>query len=128
MLRKYNQIALPGKEEYYWNIRTHAHKIENVLKIIGNEVDWTSWYRPYWYNKLIGGAERSSHIYGNGCDGVHRKMSSNKVREKLYPKLEELGLRMELDDTYHFHLDGMLHYSKELGFYARPPNIKFASQ
>lgn len=63
-------------------------------------------FRPYAYNKLIGGALNSSHVEGKACDFHVAGMTCDAVRAALLPKLEEWGLRMEnLPGSSWVHLD-----------------------
>jgi hypothetical protein len=73
-------------------------------------------FRPWKYNVLVGGAKQSAHVaravYEDGnryciaaADWHAVTMSCSEVREKLVPKLEEFGLRMEDHDGNWIHTD-----------------------
>lgn len=63
-------------------------------------------YRPTEYNKLVGGAPKSSHVLGMACDFHVKGVSCDDVRKRLLPKLEEWGLRMEdLPGSNWVHVD-----------------------
>lgn len=63
-------------------------------------------FRPYSYNKLIGGAPKSAHVQGMACDFHVPRMSCDLVRRTLLPHLEEFGIRMEnLPGSQWVHVD-----------------------
>lgn len=63
-------------------------------------------FRPYSYNKLIGGAPKSSHVQGMAVDFHVDGVDCDVARAKLMPKLEEWGLRMEnLPGSSWIHID-----------------------
>lgn len=63
-------------------------------------------FRPYSYNKLIGGAPRSSHVEGMAVDFHVSGVTCDDARAQLVPYLEEWGLRCEnLPGSNWVHLD-----------------------
>jgi uncharacterized protein YcbK (DUF882 family) len=63
-------------------------------------------FRPYSYNKLIGGAPKSAHVQGMACDFSVPGMSCDDVRKMLLPHLDEFNIRMEnLPGSSWVHID-----------------------
>lgn len=52
-------------------------------------------YRPLEYNKQIGGALKSKHMYGMACDFSVKNKTCDEVRAVLKNKIEEWDIRME---------------------------------
>jgi len=93
-LPRWNIHVLPP-EEIIKNIENMAEKAQKVRDVLATPMLITSWYRPPEYNGLIGGATKSWHMTGGGCDFRCPLMSADEIRGKLKPYLEEFGLRME---------------------------------
>lgn len=64
-------------------------------------------YRPSKYNEEIGGVPKSAHVLGKAVDWSC-SIDCDAVREKLLPKIEGLGMRMEnKPGSSWVHLDTM---------------------
>ena len=62
------------------NLRRLMWRLEAVRTKLGNNpIKINSGFRYYTYNKKIGGAKNSQHIYGNAADIVVRNVSPSKV-------------------------------------------------
>lgn len=72
-----------------------AHKLELIRGYLGRPIHVTSWYRPGVYNRKIGGAKNSAHLYGMAVDFQVGGMNADMIRAMLRPKLETLKIRME---------------------------------
>ena len=44
--------------------------IERIERIYGPDITWTSFYRPRWYNVLVGGLWNSCHLKAKAADGA----------------------------------------------------------
>lgn len=105
-LNSWKKMALPTAEQRQ-NIYRMALKMDEIREFLGVPLHVTSWLRPEDYNKVIGGSKRSYHMKGLAVDFVSRKMSAEEMRQKLLPKLEELGIRME--DNKHIGKGNWVH-------------------
>lgn len=106
LLKSWGIYAVPTDDYVLRNIMTLAMRMDSIRKIIGSPLIVTSWYRPPEYNKLIGGARKSSHMMGQACDFIVNKISAKECREILLPHLVSLDIRMEqLDDANWVHVD-----------------------
>lgn len=88
-------------------ILTHAANMDKVRDELGVACRVHCWIRPTSlncpssshhgedYNATCGGAKASRHIFGDATDYDPIGLSCDAGREKLEPKLEEFGLRME---------------------------------
>lgn len=69
------QLNDPIPERYIGNIKEVATELQKVRDILGKPIIVTSGYRSPAYNKKIGGATNSMHLYGKAadchCNGVH---------------------------------------------------------
>lgn len=94
-------------EEQYENIIKVAGKLQYVRNYYKAPIKVHTWLRPDIYNTLVGGAEWSQHKKGSAVDFSldSDKASMTCVRNMLEPKLEELGIRMELGTGKHVHID-----------------------
>lgn len=61
------RIPTPGSEEEI-NILTLAAELDLVREAWGGPIGVTSWHRPYWVNKAVGGVSNSQHITGGAAD------------------------------------------------------------
>ena len=77
------------------NLVTTAKVMEHIRKILKCPLRVTSWYRPNFYNQLIGGAPKSYHTQGLAVDFQPVGMSVYKAKIILKEYLEPLGIRME---------------------------------
>jgi len=99
--------AFPASNQVWRNIKHTAIVMEKIRLVLGSTpLHVTSGWRPYNYNRLIGGAEQSQHVVGRACDFVPIAMSCIDARLRLEPYLEELGCRMEdkIDASW-IHID-----------------------
>lgn len=81
------------------NIIDTAIVMDKIRDHFGSPIMVTSGYRNPWYNKLIGGASNSSHLYGMGCDFVVLSgkgiINCDLVREQLKPLMSIYEFSME---------------------------------
>ena len=105
-LNSWSKMALPDAEQRE-NIYRMALKMDEIRAFLGVPLHVTSWLRPEEYNAFIGGAKRSHHMKGLAVDFVSRRMTAEAMRQKLLPKLEELGIRME--DNKHIGKGNWVH-------------------
>lgn len=69
--------------------------MEKVRTLLGKHIYIHCMIRPRDYNKLIGGAPQSAHIFGLACDFGVPGMDCDAVRALLLPKLDEWKARLE---------------------------------
>lgn len=75
---------------------TLCNKMEEIRKILGCPVNVHCMYRSADYNKLIGANLTDPHNRFMACDfDCNPYITCDGVKERLLPKLEELGIRME---------------------------------
>lgn len=80
--------------------------MDTIRSILNKPITVHVAYRSYSYNKLIGGAARSSHVEGMAVDFSVKGMSCDAVRAILVPRLEELQIRCEdLPGSNWVHID-----------------------
>jgi len=110
------RVMVYPSSEIAANLVVVARKMEKIRELLGNKpITVTSGFRPKLYNKKIGGAEFSAHMKGLACDFQHSDLKAMIVRERLYPHLEDLKIRMEnLPSANWVHID-----LKEPGFSGR---------
>ena len=102
---QWNVCVIPSIE-IEANILHFAPKAQRVRDFLGMPMLVTSWLRAPKYNRLIGGAEESWHMTGGAMDFRCPLVSADELRDTLYPKLEEFGLRMEdLPGSNWVHID-----------------------
>jgi len=88
------------------NILHMAPTMQKIRDILDRPMLVTSWYRPFTYNKLIGGAGKSWHTTGGAVDFRCPHVSADETRIALRPLLEDLNIRMEdLDGSNWVHID-----------------------
>jgi putative chitinase len=108
-LPQWNRLATAAdglSEEYKNNLIKLMKAMEKIRTMLNRPIFVHVTYRSYDYNKLIGGAANSAHTKGMACDFHVGGMTCDEVRNKLLPKLEELGLRMEdLPGSNWVHVD-----------------------
>lgn len=93
-------------DEIIDNILAFAPKAQKVRNFLDEPMVATSWWRPKLYNKEIKGSKKSWHMTGGALDFRGTKSTPDEIREKLEPKLEEFGLRMEkLPGASWVHID-----------------------
>ncbi len=69
--------------------------MEKVRAVISRPIDVHCMIRPTEYNKLIGGAKQSPHIFGLACDFSVPGVQCDEVRDDLLPFLNIWKVRME---------------------------------
>lgn len=100
------EVACCPPPDIQKNLILVAKKMERIRSIVGGPLIVTSGWRPEKYNELIGGASRSAHKDGLACDFQHPSISADELREKLFPYLEKLKIRMEnLPGSSWVHID-----------------------
>jgi hypothetical protein len=104
-LPRWKIYGIPNDEQIISNIERTALAMDKIRTMFGKEIMITSWLRPEKYNELIGGAKKSAHISGLGCDFMLKDMESKAVREILRRYLKDVGVRMENLETPHVHID-----------------------
>jgi len=93
-LPKWNKMHSPTEEEKK-NILEVIVIMEKIREFLGGKpINVHCFLRTTDYNKLVGGAPNSMHIYGKAVDWSNG-MNCDEVRNLLKPKLEELNIRME---------------------------------
>lgn len=96
---------VPNEDEQADLIRTCA-LMEKVRDLFQQPVNVHVMIRPAAYNKKIGGAPNSAHIFGLACDFDVAGENCDDVREKLAPLLSDWNCRMErAPGTNWVHLD-----------------------
>jgi uncharacterized protein YcbK (DUF882 family) len=93
-LRDWKMHAHPT-DEVIKNIIAVGLKLQLIRDMFGLPIQVTSWWRPPVYNEHIGGSSRSYHRIGAAVDFIVMGLDCDDVRERLEPKLEEFGIRME---------------------------------
>jgi hypothetical protein len=74
------QLNDPIPEKYIGNIKEVATQLQKVRDILGKPIIITSGYRSPAYNKKIGGATNSQHLYGKAAD---TKMMGINIKEYI---------------------------------------------
>lgn len=95
-------------DEVLSNLKTLFTKMDLVREWVNSPIIVHVTYRPLEYNKLIGGAANSAHVYGMACDFNVANILCDAVRDMIvqHNKLEEWGMRMEkLPGSNWVHLD-----------------------
>ena len=62
-------------------------------------------YRPVKYNKQIGGAKRSAHLYGLAVDWSVKGVDPEYLRQLILPYLPQLKMRLEAGTKTWVHSD-----------------------
>jgi len=107
MLRlvQWNIHVYPTEDQYMNLIRT-MQRMHWIREFFRAPITVTSGLRPSAYNKLIGGAHRSTHIEGKACDFQVKGVDPDEVRKQLLPLLDQLDMRMEsLPGASWVHID-----------------------
>lgn len=100
--KKYHQPTAQEKQ----NILRLALVLDQLRDFLEAPIIVHCWIRPTDYNQFVGGAPRSAHLEGLAVDFHVTGMTCDSVREKLLPKLDEFGIRMEnLPGTSWVHVD-----------------------
>jgi len=102
-LPRMNAFALPSTAQKK-NIKEVARLMDRIRAHFGRPCIVHSWLRPTEYNKLIGGAPRSSHITGSAIDFHVRGIDCRIVKKEIQEKKLWPG-RGEIDTTNWVHLD-----------------------
>jgi hypothetical protein len=100
-------MHIPSEEEKK-NILLHAKNMDTVREFLGAPLRVHCWIRPILncpqsehngqdYNALVGGGKISAHKIGLAVDYDAIGLNCDDVRAKLESKLEEFGLRMEIN-------------------------------
>jgi lysozyme family protein len=77
---EFNQRNAPLKENEYDINPELVNRLEILRKLIGDKpIKITSGYRNKSYNKSVGGAENSQHLYGNAADIMVEGMTSKEL-------------------------------------------------
>lgn len=82
-------------EEHKENLIILFNRMELVRAYFRQPIIITSGFRPYAYNRLIGGATYSAHRYGMAVDWQVRALSGDTLRYWLVRKLDSWKLRCE---------------------------------
>lgn len=103
-LPKIDDYHIPNEEEIK-NICALAAKLNAIREFIGTPFKINCWIRPTFsntsknhgidYNKLVGGANGSTHIYGKAVDGYFVNTNIDDIITKLTPQLPIFHLSME---------------------------------
>lgn len=108
-LHRWNRMAsvYDGFDEYHQeNLIVLFQKMELVRAYFGRPIHITSAFRPYHYNRMIGGAVHSAHTYGMAADWHISGLSGDICRYWLVRKLHEWDMRCENSPrTSWVHLD-----------------------
>lgn len=102
-LNQAKAYAKPSKEQIE-NIRRQAMALEQVRSLLGTPLTITSWLRTPEYNKLIKGAQYSSHLKGLATDFVPGSMDIEEAKKRIQDSGVYPG-RGELNSTNWVHLD-----------------------
>lgn len=93
-------------EKEYQNGISLGYALEDIRAFLGVPLTPSSGIRPRIYNRFIGGAKRSMHIFLLACDFHALGFTGNQVRGLLVPKLKQFGIRMEdLPGSKWVHID-----------------------
>ena len=93
------------------NIERLAHEVLEPLRgILGKPIKITSWWRPVWLNKAIGGAPNSQHIVGEAADIVVPDFTPADV----WRAAVQNGLQVRYDQIIH-EFDRWVHISVGIG-------------
>lgn len=127
-------LWLPSIEVYHKptytekaNIVKLASQMEQVRSILGKPIHVHCWIRPtsvdvshplnvggikldgFNYNKHVGGADNSMHIYGRACDfhvdGNETIAQCKAIRLLILPYLNKFNIRMENKEGNWIHID-----------------------
>lgn len=109
-------FACPNKEQQD-NIIMQAAEMDRVRAYFSRPIIVTSWLRPEKYNKMIGGALSSAHIFGLATDFVIKGIETAHVKGILQEEPPIYGGRGEIDTTNWIHLD----LKPGAWFYSRKP-------
>jgi uncharacterized protein YcbK (DUF882 family) len=109
----YELVYLSGLDSYIYtskevkeNLIDICKRLQKIRDMFGKSIKITSGYRPALYNKHINGAAKSQHVLGKAIDFKVKGVSADRVRKKILPELEKLGLRMEdLPKSTWVHID-----------------------
>lgn len=105
-LNSINEFHQPSDEEVA-NIIELCQRLDKAREFIGKPFHVNCWIRPnkvsctnpkyqgFDYNKLIGGASKSSHIAGQAVDFYVDSLTVDQVQDLLKPKLSEFQLAGE---------------------------------
>lgn len=105
-LHEWQLYAIPPHPDHVQAIENVAIKMDIIRELLNAPITITSWYRPLSYNQQIGGAKRSSHMFGMACDFIVQDVKADEVRAVLFSHLEELNIRMEnLPSASWVHID-----------------------
>lgn len=105
-LKHWDIHVVPEHPDVINSIMKTALRMDLIRDFFNAPITVTSWYRPLNYNTEIGGAKRSSHLFGMACDFNVEGLDADHVREKLALKLGELNIRMEnLSGSNWCHID-----------------------
>lgn len=96
-------VALPTEVQMA-NIVRQAQALDKIRDYFGRPVTVHCWLRPEAYNKLVGGATRSSHIIGLATDFSIPGVSIEDIKKEIVSKKLYPG-RGEWDTTTWIHLD-----------------------
>ncbi len=98
----YEACWLPSASCLYWPTQQEREELyktclvmEKIRALLGKSVIVHVMIRPEFYNKQVGGAPNSQHMYGKACDFHVRGMSCDLVREVLRKNAEQLGICIE---------------------------------
>lgn len=92
-LPTWKKLHSPTEQEKA-NILRACAVLDTIRDFIGRPINVHCWIRPTEYNKLIGGAPQSMHLYGLAVD-FDCSENCDATRAKLLQKLAEWDIRME---------------------------------
>lgn len=105
-LKEWQTFALPPTREIEENIMEVAKRMDLIREHLSRPLIVTSWFRPFHYNKQIGGTRQSQHLIGRACDFVAEGLDCDYVRAVLQHRLEDFNIRMEnLPGSSWVHID-----------------------
>ena len=103
MLHQWNRLATAddGMDE---NMQTQlvilAQKLEQIRSFLQTPMSVHCCFRSHDYNKLISAPPNDVHSMGMACDfDCNSHLSTDEVKSRLMPVLEQMGIRMENNGT-----------------------------
>jgi hypothetical protein len=93
-----NALAKPIKD----NLRSLIFLTNRMQKILNKHIDISSGYRSPEYNKSIGGATNSGHMYGKGFDVNWRKTgaSQEEIAQAAKDAAKELNIKIRYIEPF----------------------------
>ena len=95
-LHQWRRLASLSDGVDYGAIEKLCQKMEEVRAFLGVPIMVHCMFRSPAYNKLIGAIPNDVHASSLACDfDCNEHMTTDEVKVKLMPVLEQMGLRME---------------------------------